>query len=424
MARPRNVRIAGQFVEAASTWTVATVRSALDSHERGMFRQSSRLSDAMGRDPRISGALDTRVRALSSRSALPFGVETSDEGDGRKREAVARRMRELWWSSCPESAVGPILRDAIMLGVSVGRITWTNGDEWVPTLEWLPPHGLSYEYDFSSEYRWIYNDKDGIRHHVTPGDGTWFLYLPGGPRSWMTGRVRSLGLPWFGGVCTERDWNRYNEKHGLAILSIDEPFWAQDDVEGEAGADGTHAEAYYEQFRNLGSESVLRNPQGQDKDTPGWAAKFLEPVGDTWASFEGHLKHLGQLIDATLLGKSGDSGPKGGDGELAHERVRVEYLATDAETLATTIRDQVWKPFALFNYDDQDAAGWGRWNTRPPPDLKMRAETLKSFGDALTALAPHGVDKSPLYDEFGLAKGEPEQLPVAAAPAEQAPAAP
>ena len=427
--KPRNVRIPGAFVDAPSDWTVTSVRSALSQHEAGKFARSAKLADAMGRDARIAGALATRVGALSSRAALPFTVETSDEGDGRKREAAARRMRELWWYSCPEDSIAPLLRDAVMLGVCVGYLTWTTtAGEWIPRLNWLPPHGLSYESGFGGEpAKWVYSGSDGDRRAVTPGDGTWFLHLPGGERAWMLGAVRQLGLPWLMRDFTYRDWVRYCEKHGLPILSIDEPNWARNAVEGEDGDGGSQIDDYYEQLANLPTESVLRNPQGPTKDEGGWAAKFLEPQSDTWGAFQGFLKELSSLVDQAILGRDSGAGPKGGDGELATERVRVERLASDAEPLSTSLRDQVWKPWAEFNYGDRESAGWGRWNTRPPPDLKLRAETLKTMSEAVTGLAKLGVDTKPVLEEFGLESPEGGAKPPATAapapPAEQPAAA-
>jgi phage gp29-like protein len=421
---PRRVKIDALYVEPLSEWTVPLVRSAITQHELGRMRQSARLADAMGRDPRIAGALETRQRALSSRSALPFSVTTSEEGDGRKRKAAADRMRELWWYACPEDAIAPLLRDAIMLGVAVGYVEWTaTGGEWVPRLRWLPPHGLAFEQyslDGTRGPAWIYTAWDGSRYEVRPGEDGWFLYLPSGPRSWMSGRVRSLGLPWYMGVTTERDWARYDEKHGLPILSIDEPHWAHDDIEGEDGAEGSKADEYYEQFKTLPSEAVLRNPQGPDGQA-GWAAKWLEPVSKSWESFQAHLRYLGTLIEQSLLGRDSAAGPKGGDGELATERVRVEYLASDAETLSTALREQLWKPWAEYNYGDRDVAGWGRWDTRPPPDLAARASTLKTAAEALTLLSPMGVDVAPVLEEFGLSAPDGVEPPPAPAAAPAAP---
>ncbi len=427
--RPRSVRLQPLSVEPLSDWTVAQVRGALLEHEGGKFRTSSRLADAMGRDADVAGALATRTRALASRSALPFRVEASDQGDGRKREAARRRMEELWWYSVPEDVTAALMRDAILMGVAVGYLQWEAiGSEWVPRVRWLPTHGLSWEryaLDGGGE-GWVYTTGDGKRERVTPGDGRWLLHLPGGERSWMTGAVRTCGLPWLMRSLTYRDWVRYCEKHGLPILAIDEPHWAADDVEGTDGSTSTLADTFYSQFATLPSESVLRQPQGQTKDEGGWASRWLEPVSDTWETFKALIERCKGDIHQGLLGRDAASGPRGGDGELATERVRVEYLASDAEGLTTTLRDQVWRPWALYAYDDADVAGWGRWNTRPPPDLKMRAETLDKLGDAAGKLAKLGVDLRPVFEEFGVSATEipsGEELREAeAAPA--APAAP
>ena len=394
---PRRAKIDGNFVEIGTDWTVARVRSALNLHEQGKFRQSSRLADAMGREPRIAKARNKRVAALSSRSALPFSVTPSEEGDGRKRSAAAKRQAEIWWDVCPESVIAPIQNDTLAMGMGLGYLDWSTTGEWMPRLNWLPTHGLAFEqYALDGERRpcWIYTDYTGVRHEVTPGDGRWFLHLPAGPRSWMSGFVRSLGLPWFAAVCTDRDWSRFNEKHWLPILSVDEPFFASDDVEGEDGAEGSAAAAYYEQFKNLGAESVLRNPQGQEKDQGGWSAKWLEPESESWSSFEAQLKYLGQLFDQAITGNDG-TGSKGGDGELASERVASMYLSSDAETLSSSLREQVWKPWAEYNYGDRDVAGWGRWDTRPAPDMASRATTLKTMAEAIEILAPMKVDCAP-----------------------------
>ena len=135
------------------------------------------------------------------------------------------------------------------------------------------------------------------------------------------------------------------------------------------------------------------------------------------------LEDTAREIEIALLGRPRDGGARGGDGELASETQRNENLASDAEALATTIRDQVWKPFVAFNYGPEliDAAPWGRWDTRPAPNRKTRAETLNTLADALTKLAGLGVDTKPILEEFGLEA--PEGVEPPAAPAQTPPPA-
>lgn len=416
---PRRAPIeALHHIPSLSDWTVSGVKSAVRQHSCGHMRLSSQLCDAMETEPRIFGPLARRIDALASRSALPFSVEASDEGDGRQREACRKRMAELWWKVCPETINTPVLRDGILAGGAVGYLTWAEGQQWIPRLHWLPTHGLAleqYGLDGTRGPQWIYTTYGGERLVVTPGDGFWFLHLPYGPRSFMRGLVRPLGMLYIMATWTERDWARYNEKHGLPILEIDEPFWAQDDIEGEDGSTSSAAAEYYEQFKNLESEAVLRSPQGQDKEQGGFRARWLEPVAQSYQAFRQQLEMADGLFQSVILGRDGGKRSKGGDGEANDEKVRVELLSTDAEGLSTSYRDQIWKPFALYNYGDPDVAGWGRWTTRPPQDLELRASTLDKFGDALEKLEAHGVDTEPLLEEFGLKRkpGYVQAAPVA-----------
>lgn len=425
--KPRQVSIPSQYRDVPTRWNVRSVRSALDEHDTGRFYASAALSDALLRDPQIMGDLATRVRALASRSALPFAIEVSDTGDQRKTKSIAKRIGELWWDCLPESTLAAVLRDSIMLGVAVGWIEWhQRGSEWVPELIPLPAHGLEWH---SSDRKWTYTTDEGETLDVTPGDGTWFLHLPNGPRSWLQGAIRSLGMPWIMRVFAWRDWARWSEKHGLAILVIEEPYNAHDEVEGEAGSDTA---AFYTQFKNLGSESTVRLPKGRpgpegEGAMGSWGARFLEPIGNTWSGFRGMVSDLRAQITVALLGRDPASATStGGDGASVLERVRVEYLASDAEPLSTSLRSQFWKPFVHFNVgaNDTDATAWGRWNTRPPPDLAARATTLKAAAEAVALLEAQGIDSDPVVLEMGLVRRAGWSPPDLDAPPPVAPAPP
>lgn len=416
MAQPRNVYIEPTSISSITHWTVAGVRSALVRHDDGDLYESAMLCEQLRRDPAIFGDLSTRVRALAARSGLPFDVIPSYGVDDRRADSVAERIEALWFEIAPEHVIESIMVDAILLGVAVGRIEWkTTGREWVPFLRHLPAHGLRW---VDSDKSWHYVTGDGKDLVVSPGDGTWFLHTPHGDRTWLWGAVRALGIPWLMRSFTFRDWARYCEKHGMPVLAVHEPFFAHDDVEGAGGTgSASGAGAVYSQFRKLGSESVLRLPQGASKDDGGWSAEWIEPKAATFDAFQKFLAELRTGIRSVILGHDSEAGARGGDGELAAQRVKVEYLSADCEPLSTSLRQQVLRPFVAYNVDASrpDLAPWPRWDTRPIPDLKGRAEMLDRLGDALAKLAANGVDTGEILEEFQLEPAgedeEPEEMP-------------
>lgn len=421
MNDPPNERIPWTHVAPLARWTVPAVLAVLASFEDGDFSDAAMLADAMLRDPQIAGDLGARVRALASRSALPFALEPSGDGDGRKRQAVADRMAELWWLAHPEATIAAVDRDAIVLAASVGWIEWLKDSrEWAPRLHPLPAHGLRFQ-DHDKTFH--YQGGDGVDHLVTPGDGKWFLHLPHGPRSWLMGALRPLAIPFALDPLTLQAFASFCKRHGLPVLGVKEPHRASDDVESggaTAGAASPSAKenvaAFYREVMKGLEAGVLRLPRG---DTPegDWDAKWLEAKSSSYTSFKDLLVELRRRKSLALTGRDGEKqSALGGDGEDNDAQRRFEGLSYDAESLTTSLRDCVWKPYALFNYGDANLAAWGRWQTRPPKDISGRVTTLNTAGDALEKLEAQGVDSDPLVAELGLKRRPGWKPPDLSAP--------
>jgi len=423
---PPSRQIVPMLAGAPGGWSISRARAALDAHEDGDFAESGLLAKSCRRYHRIAGALNTRTGALKARAGLPFQVEKSDRGDQRRAQSVADRTKDLWWDVLPETTIALLHEDAIQLEKAVGFLDWQvvkvgGRREWTPLLRHLPAQGLSYR---EHEGAWYYQTRDGLEL-VEPGNGTWFLHIAGAERPPFSGAVMALGLLYVMSTWDERDWARWNEKHGLALLAIKEPFVASEDVEGTAGA-----AKFYEQFKRMGSEPIIREPQNSD-GTAGWEARWLESTGVGWQSFRAHVAYVGDASEYTVTGMTprGDQ-PLGGDGESVRERVRVEYLAADSEPFSTSLRDQVWKPYGRFNVEgwEDDLAAWGRWDTRPPADLAVRADILGKAAILIPQLEALGADREALLDEFRVPRKKGEKLPppvkpeAAPAPAQNQPA--
>lgn len=393
-ARGGDLSIVPAQVGNVSDWTLESAMSALDLLEQGDFSQAAALADAMGRDARIVSPLGTRIRALTARSE-PFTVEAGG-GHAQRAGSIAKRVDGVWWDIFPERVIKPVFRDTIMLGASVAKVEFkTLPSGILPVVHPLPLHNLRFDAYLD---RWSYLTTTGPVP-VTPGDG-WILHLPDGARSWMMGAVRALTLPFIFGGYSERDWARFNEKHGLGILAIEEPASASTDPAG--------TNRFYSQLRNLGREGLLRLPQGRGNPPEGWKAAFLNPGKGTGDTFQDNLARQDTLKQVVLLGRDAATADKslGGDGEAAVERVRGEYLASDAEPLATTLREQLlmqWLRLDVPNWDDA-LAPWPKWSVRSRVDLAARASTLATLAPVLSTLTDAGVDTEPLLAEFQLTK--------------------
>lgn len=376
-----------------SAWDLAAVKHALDDHELGYFMQSVSMADAMGRDDRITACRNTRVRALAGKSGLGFSLTPSSKGASSVANDLAKQVTDLWWHSCPESALTRILEDAVMLGVGFARIHWERVDgQVVPRLE--PWQAQTVWCDWSiRRYRAI-----GVEGQVImdPGSAEWLIFEPSNYRSWMYGAIRGLGIPWLYRQFSRNDWSRYCEKHGLPIIAISEP----------AGHQWTtQKDRFYAGIRAIGRQGVVRLPK--DAEGYGFDVKFVEPKDRSWQSFQEFIVRMDTDIAVMLLGQNLTTEVQGGSyaAAQAHEKVRLDYLDADAETLSTSLREQVWKPFVRFNMGSkfEESTPWPTWMTRPPADQQARIGIVKSYVEIGKAMADPDTQRVAAVDMVELA---------------------
>ncbi len=369
-----------------SQWTIPDVRVTLDSFELGQFMDASVLADAMGRDDRIVGCLGTRVRALAGKNGVGFSVEPStrlDETEQGKalNDRIAKEIDELWQYTFPEPVMSRILRDAVMMGVSVCRIHWDLvGNRRVPRLEPWDPRGIWWDWSIR-KYRAI--AQEGI-FSIDPSTAEWFVFEPGGYRGWMHGAIRCLGIGWLIRQMTFRDWARYSEKHGMPMIAVKEPSGTQWDK---------HKTSFWGRMKNIGGELLLRLPT--DEKGYGFGVEMIEAKARSQDAFLKLIQRLDTNISITLLGQNLSTEVVTGShaAAQAHELVRLDYLDADAQTLSTTARRQVWQPFVRFNYEgaDEEQTAWPRWATRPPEDKKANAAIFAQVVGAIVRGSGMGV---------------------------------
>lgn len=404
-----------------SSWDITAVRGALDQHEDGELARSSLLAEAMMRDARIGAGLRTRINALVGKGS-GFGIEPADE-KRRPSRKLAERVEDWWWDAVPDSVIARILADIILLGVAYGTVSWaTVNGEWLPTLTPWHPGNLSWS---DTDGEWDAQSTTG-RVRVERDSPNWFLIEPGGKRSFMGGAVRALGLPFVLRQFSERDWVRYNERHGMPVIKVREP----------VGIEGTERDAFYSRIKRMGREAVVGLPGGSAESSGD--VEFLEfKASGGQESFGAFLERLDKQIDLTLLGQTLTTEVSGGSLAAArvHDRVRGDYLAADAEALSSELRQQVIIPWCAYNvpgFKVEDAP-WPRWETEQPENLNESADRI---GKALTALKvaqdiglPVDVHEYaerfdiPLLDEYDMQSLPPPAPAPAPQPPQQTPPA-
>lgn len=430
-----------------STDSVDAMYGIMQEHERGMFMHSALLVEEMMTDDRISGVLSTRIGGLLC-AELTF-----KPADDRKRSLKLARILGgsdeadgdgEWLRILDFDTAFDLLKWKIMLGVAVAEIVWdTRNGQWLPRLNVWHPRHLWWNWG-TREFCLATQGSDpanpiqlSLPEYMVKlpradlGNNTgghWFVW--GRQNSWLTGAVRPLGMKYLDRVWNERDWARYCEKHGLAIMEGQVP----------SGTDVKEKSQFEADISNLASEGTIITPQGRQGE-PSYGFKLHEATAQTWQTFKARKETLDTDIAVCLLGQNLSTEVKGGSFAAAsiHEGIRIDKKRQDA-ILYSEIRDQVLIPWVEANAGagkmvdmrgkGDQFAPYPQAHIEPPDDEESEANALKLLGEAVQSLvaAYPAVDKRAILETFGVpidedlaaaledAARNPPAQPVAPAP--------
>jgi phage gp29-like protein len=372
VGRPKRVQLVHPHVEQHADWSVTQVRQALDSHELGDFFDSAKLWEAMGRDDRIYGTVRSRINALLSKGGAQFSITESDNGEDKFIPGV----EEWWWSAMPEHTQRALLSDMIGMGVALARIKYkTTARQWTPeSVTHWPLHSVQWD---QTERKFRTTTEQHGELLIDPQDPEWLVITPDGERSWMGGAVRALGLAYVMRQFNWRDWARFNERHGMPLIAIDEPPEQDPDVR----------ESFWRGIKKMGSTGVVRLPQGEEKDD-GYDVRFVEAKSRGHETFTDFRVDLDVAIAVVILGQNLTTEVQGGSfaATKAHGKVRQDIIDGDGVVLATSSKQQIIVPWGALNFagfTEADAPN-PAWDTGFPEDKKETAEVYLRFAEACT----------------------------------------
>ena len=371
------------------TWNVAQVKSALVEHQKGHFQQSALLVDAMMGDDEVPSSVN---RAVNLIVGSPFAL--TPNGESTVSEEYAELMTPQWNECYPEPELARMVFWYLWLGVSIGTLDWdTSVTPWRPTLRALHPQFLWYEPDTIDPKTglagvWWYQTREG-NQIVRPGDGKWVLWVQGRD-SWMHSSVRALATAWLIKQYAWRDWQRYNERHGLPIIKAYVP-----SVSGSEDR-----EDFWNDVQNLGSETTAMLPThlNEDAEPVNFDLDLLEAKDGSWDSFEATIERcdrkfqvhfLGTNSGAELIGTAGSKATSESGRDIAREVADMRSRA-----IRSDMRAQLVWPWLKMNVEGAiyDDAPWPTWQIVQGEDALDQGTGWSALAGAVSAWKMAGFD--------------------------------
>jgi hypothetical protein len=417
-------------VGSLSRWTVEGINQALEEHDLGYFSASAQLVDGLlRRTGRYQTAIWSRIRSVLG---LPFRMEPARDPEdlGRRPAAKQARIAREWeaqWgksvfirgrgkASLEESALAQVLHSGISLGVGLAQVLPQaagpgGGVRWWPRLQ--PWHAQWLWWNDNTKTYWVHTQQGQVE--ILPGDGRWFLYTPYGYEGgWLDAPVRSLAHVCLISSMNWRDWARFSEKHGLAMLLAKIP-------SGVDNKDTTFRQ-FIGSLRRLGRETTILAPQHKEADKS-YGVELLEAKADTSRTFRELKTYCDAEITLVLKGENLTTEVKAGSFAAAkeHGSGKQDVLESDVDGLMTPLRDQVIAPYTLANEGAAELAPWPTLDYAPPEDRKARAEVTQLAVETIREAKAQGLrlDVKKLCEKLDvdLLEGEPFEEVEAEEPA-------
>ena len=378
---------------------VGVVRGVIRELEWGRMFQPGKLEDAMRRDDRISGCLQSRTHALAS---MQFTAETKDESPKAREAADAVQADFYKW--LPATAQAELMTNGLMLGAGFAQIIWdtnTETGQWAPRLKiWHPEH---FYWDWM-ERKWFVQAAEG-QFAIEPGDGQWVVYCPFGEyRPFSRGLMRHLYVPWMLRQWAYRDWGRWSEVYGSPMRVLKTPPWAN----------AEEADRAVQEISSQGNGSAIRLPGGNAGEAS-YELELVEAKSNGADGFDKLIQRTDNSIAIAILGQNLTTEVSGGSyaASVVHQSIRNDLISGDAAGFGACMQAQVLRPWAKFNYGDENLAPLPLWNTRPPEDKKAAGEAMVAIGAGIESIRATGAkpDVDAILEKFGIPVTGPSEEP-------------
>lgn len=343
-------------------WDHASVASAISAQTTGTWQRSALLGYIMLGDGRFGALVDKLINGLIriTPTVRPVNEDNQEEAN------AAKLLQDNWQKMVPEVALVQLLRHFLLVRCAPAVNIWKyTSSMWMPVLQNYSPHNTSYTHSYLLQgvTPWRQRTYDGLKE-ITPGDGRWVLmtdWTPGVP----LGFASQLGMTWL-----DKQIARAN-RSDIANQIANQKYKA---ITPMGETDMAVREQYVTDIMNIASTAVVECPQNPDGS--GYNVEAIEVNRDGWetaseAISEANNDYAIAILGANLTTEISSVGSYAA--AEVHAGVAKEIIQSLAAILATTLRDQIWKPFIEENVGIGVECPWVEWLIPLSPEEEKAA---------------------------------------------------
>lgn len=333
--------------------------------------QARLIKEIQEKEPVIAAHLATRKLSITSKG---WNITSVDHPE------IADEL-ELMLKSAELSSIISHLADYIITGYSMAVIDWAEGGRAINGFVPVAPEAI--EYDLAGNRALI--QTNGMKTPVANFHPNQFLYCasnskPGIPARNGLGRV----LVWMylfkhSGIA---GYARYVEKFGIPFMlaTLPQSQWAQRNT-------------VLNSLKLMGRDGIGAIPEGTKLESLTSANS-----GSTEAQ-EKFIRYCDEIITVTILGQLASSAKASGfSSGQAQENVRQDLLASDCQTIISTVQKQIIEPIIEMKYGLKNTDVQFYIDFEQPEDLTEKAKQWL----ILTQITGKPIDASMVEEEFGV----------------------
>lgn len=369
--------------ETASSWSIASIRAAIDAQMRGQFSLPKRMAEAMRRDDAIYVARSNRL--------APIQVVASElrAHESARGSAIAKRAVDS--VRAPRTVLASIYSTLVDLDVAVGYVehepnaTGTRVDmsltewpiehvRWNPTIESLETQ-----------------TREGVIVPIVHGDGRWIVFRRYAFMPWReTATLLAAGFVWAAHSEGVSDWQSSSRAHGLAkiIGEMAEGY----DLSDADGDKPTPATKFLDMLTSLaeGDSVVALRP-------PGSKTEFLEHDSSAWQVFAENIVSREKAAARIYLGTDAILGSVGGAPGIDIAQLfglAATKFQSDFNAIHAGLDTGLYEPWTAINAGDTRYAPSMRFLLPDPDRDGHRAELAlnrQRLTDGIAAMRANGL---------------------------------